>query len=63
MPVRYVQDPVIGREDVIERVLHILLRRKKSNPVLLGDPGVGKTALVEAVAQLIAAEGVRADDY
>ena len=46
-------DPVIGREDEIERVIHILSRRTKNNPVLIGDPGVGKTAIVEGLAQKI----------
>ena len=40
-------DPVIGRKDEIERVIHILSRRTKNNPVLIGDPGVGKTAIAE----------------
>ena len=47
-------DPTIGRETEIERVTEILCRRKKNNPVLLGEPGVGKTAIVEGLAQLIA---------
>jgi len=46
-------DPVIGREDEIERVIQVLCRRKKNNPVLIGEPGVGKTALVEGLAQRI----------
>jgi len=46
-------DPVIGREAEIERVLQILSRRTKNNPVLIGDPGVGKTAIVEGLAQRI----------
>ncbi len=46
-------DPVIGREDEIERVIQILCRRTKNNPVLLGEAGVGKTAIVEGLAQLI----------
>ncbi len=46
-------DPVIGREQEIERVLQILSRRTKNNPVLIGDPGVGKTAIVEGLAQRI----------
>ena len=46
-------DPVIGRKDEIDRVLHILSRRTKNNPVLIGDPGVGKTAIVEGLAQKI----------
>ncbi len=47
-------DPVIGRDREIERVIQILVRRRKNNPVLLGDPGVGKTAIVEGLAQRIA---------
>lgn len=47
-------DPVIGRETEIQRVIQILSRRTKNNPVLLGDPGVGKTAIVEGLAQKIA---------
>jgi len=47
-------DPVIGREREIERVIQVLVRRRKNNPVLLGDPGVGKTAIVEGLAQRIA---------
>ncbi len=47
-------DPVIGREDEIAQVLEVLGRRTKNNPVLLGDPGVGKTAVVEGVAQHLA---------
>ncbi|MBK8426826.1 MAG: ATP-dependent chaperone ClpB [Lewinellaceae bacterium] len=43
-------DPVIGRDEEIRRVLHILSRRKKNNPVVIGDPGVGKTAIVEGIA-------------
>ena len=46
-------DPVVGREKEIERMVQILSRRTKNNPVLVGDPGVGKTAIVEALAQLI----------
>ncbi|MEX2527378.1 MAG: ATP-dependent Clp protease ATP-binding subunit [Gemmatimonadota bacterium] len=46
-------DPTIGRGDEIERVVEILCRRKKNNPVLIGEPGVGKTAIVEGLAQLI----------
>jgi len=46
-------DPVIGREEEIERVVQILSRRTKNNPVLIGDPGVGKTAIVEGLAHLI----------
>src|SRR5437016_5861523 len=46
-------DPVIGREQEIRRVIQILSRRTKNNPVLIGDPGVGKTAIVEGIAQRI----------
>ena len=46
-------DPVIGRKDEIERVIQILARRTKNNPVLLGEAGVGKTAIVEGLAQLV----------
>jgi len=46
-------DPVIGRDDVIRRVIQVLLRRTKNNPVLIGEPGVGKTAVVEGLAQRI----------
>ena len=47
-------DPVIGRSQEIQRVIQILSRRTKNNPVLMGEPGVGKTAIVEALAQRIA---------
>jgi ATP-dependent Clp protease ATP-binding subunit ClpB len=46
-------DPVIGRDDEIRRVIRILSRKTKNNPVLIGDPGVGKTAIVEGLAQRI----------
>jgi ATP-dependent Clp protease ATP-binding subunit ClpC len=46
-------DPIIGREDEIERVCQVLSRRKKNNPVLIGEPGVGKTAIAEGLAQRI----------
>ncbi|MCF6147952.1 MAG: ATP-dependent Clp protease ATP-binding subunit [Candidatus Kuenenia sp.] len=46
-------DPVIGRKDVIERVIQVLCRRTKNNPVLLGEAGVGKTAIVEGLAQVV----------
>lgn len=46
-------DPVIGRDDEIRRVIHVLSRRTKNNPVLIGEPGVGKTAVVEGLAQRI----------
>ena len=48
-------DPVIGRQTEVERVIHILSRRTKNNPVLIGEPGVGKTAVVEGLAQRIIA--------
>tara|TARA_R110000765_G_scaffold93823_2_gene176973 strand:+ start:6638 stop:8677 length:2040 start_codon:yes stop_codon:yes gene_type:complete len=46
-------DPVIGREDEVKRIVQILARRKKNNPVLIGEPGVGKTSVVEMLASLI----------
>ena len=46
-------DPVIGRDDEIRRVLQILSRRTKNNPILVGEPGVGKTAIAEGIAQRI----------
>src|SRR5690606_28277773 len=46
-------DPLIGREDVIERVIQILLRRTKNNPLLIGEAGVGKTAIADGLAQRI----------
>ena len=51
-------DPVIGREDEIKRVMQILTRRTKNNPVIVGDAGVGKTAIAEGLAQKIAADDV-----
>ena len=51
-------DPVIGRDDEIRRVMHILSRRTKNNPVLIGEAGVGKTAIVEGLAQRVASNDV-----
>ncbi|MBR2372916.1 MAG: ATP-dependent Clp protease ATP-binding subunit [Lentisphaeria bacterium] len=51
-------DPVIGRNDEIERVIQILCRRTKNNPVLIGEAGVGKTAIIEGLAQAVAAKNV-----
>ena len=51
-------DPVIGRDEEVRRVLQVLSRRTKNNPVLIGDPGVGKTAIVEGIAQRVAAGDV-----
>src|SRR5256886_3818777 len=51
-------DPVIGRDEEIRRVIQVLSRRTKNNPVLIGDPGVGKTAIVEGLAQRIVAGAV-----
>lgn len=51
-------DPVVGRNDEIERIINILARRTKNNPILVGEPGVGKTAIVEGLAKKIAAGDV-----
>ena len=46
-------DPLIGREEEIERCIQVLCRRRKNNPILVGDPGVGKTAIAEGLARKI----------
>src|SRR4029077_9776482 len=51
-------DPMIGRDEEIRRVIQVLSRRTKNNPVLIGEPGVGKTAIVEGLAQRIVARDV-----
>jgi hypothetical protein len=53
-------DPVIGRDEEVRRAIQILSRRTKNNPVLIGEPGVGKTAVAEGLAQRIVAGGWRA---
>jgi ATP-dependent Clp protease ATP-binding subunit ClpA len=51
-------DPVVGREEEIKRVMQVLTRRTKNNPVIVGEAGVGKTAIAEGVAQKIVADDV-----
>ncbi|WP_234121248.1 ATP-dependent Clp protease ATP-binding subunit ClpA [Clostridium hydrogenum] len=51
-------DPVIGRQDVIKRTLQVLCRRRKNNPIHVGEPGVGKTSITEGIASLIVSEAV-----
>jgi len=53
MAAQYKLDPVIGRNEEVRRIVQVLLRKTKNNPVLIGDPGVGKTAIVEGLAQRI----------
>ncbi len=55
---RNLLDPLIGREDILKRTIQVLSRRLKNNPIHVGDPGVGKTAIVEGLAQLIVANDV-----
>ena len=54
-------DPVIGRDSEIRHVIRILSRKTKNNPVLIGEPGVGKTAIVEGLAQRIVRKMFRKD--
>jgi ATP-dependent Clp protease ATP-binding subunit ClpA len=60
MASRGLLDPLIGRQEEMQRIMQVLCRRRKNNPVFVGDPGVGKTALAEGLAQMIQAEEVPA---
>jgi ATP-dependent Clp protease ATP-binding subunit ClpA len=51
-------DPLIGRHDEVERCIQVLCRRRKNNPLLVGDPGVGKTAIAEGLARRIVSQDV-----
>src|SRR5689334_7196173 len=55
-------DPVIGRDEEIEQTVEILARRRKNNAVLIGEPGVGKTAIVEGLARRVAEGDVRSEE-
>jgi ATP-dependent Clp protease ATP-binding subunit ClpB len=55
-------DPVIGRDEEIRRLIRILSRKTKNNPILIGEPGVGKTAIIEGLAHRIVKNDVQAND-